>query len=248
MADATDIKLKAFDSVSEWSKQIITIASATLVLSATFIKDILAGAVVHQGSLTAAWVLLLSCIASGVFVLSALSASLNKGDPAELDIYSPAIVITALLQIGLFVAGMSFFIYFAAANFPIATKPPQRVQTTANFDAGNLDDAFFDLNSSAIRDDASLSLSQDSEKLKSAFHDLPKARAVIEGYCDDRGSTGYNLLLGYRRAAAVKNFLAARGVSAEKLRVASFGRDSSVCNELTDACRQKNRRVHLAPE
>ena len=59
-----DIKLKAFDTTLAWSKQIVTIASAALVLSATFIKDILSGAVVCNGLLVVSWVLFLLPIVS----------------------------------------------------------------------------------------------------------------------------------------------------------------------------------------
>src|SRR5258706_15750360 len=92
---AVKLRLKAFDSVSEWSKQITTIASASLVLSATFIKDILAGHTVHSGYLWTSWVLLLLTIIAGVFVLGALAARLNSGDPGKLDVYSSSIIATA---------------------------------------------------------------------------------------------------------------------------------------------------------
>jgi peptidoglycan-associated lipoprotein len=46
---------------------------------------------------------------------------------------------------------------------------------------------------------------------------------TIEGHCDERGSEEYNLALGERRAAAVRQYLVDSGVSAGKLDTVSFG-------------------------
>src|SRR6476661_6739054 len=99
---ATTLRLKAFDSVSDWSKQITTIASATLVLSATFVKDLLSGHTIHSCYLWTSWVLFLLSIVVGVAVLGTLVAPLNRGDQTQLDVYSPSIWGAALFQIGLF--------------------------------------------------------------------------------------------------------------------------------------------------
>src|SRR5262245_21985247 len=111
-ADPTPISLKAFDMVSEWSRHITTIASATLVLSATFIKDIISGSATSIGMLTWAWITLLLSILAGVFVLGSLTASLNKH---KLDVYAWGIKITAIFQVVLFLGGISLFIWFVYA-------------------------------------------------------------------------------------------------------------------------------------
>lgn len=250
MADGTDIKLKAFDSVSEWSKQIVTIASATLVLTASFIKDILSGKIVDQPCLTWAWILLLACVASSVLVLGAISASLNKGNPAQLDVYDPAIIVAACVQLVLFAAGMGFFVYFAAANLsashPVPEIVPSKAVATFNQHFEIVHDAYFDVGKSDITRSVG-TLSGDLDVLKAALREFPNAVVTVEGHCDEKGSPKYNVLLGYRRATVVRSFLIDHGVPAAKLRVASYGKDSPQCRESREDCRQKNRRVHLAP-
>src|SRR5882672_8232111 len=73
----------------------------------------------------------------------------------------------------------------------------------------------------------------------------PSIRATIEGHCDERGSTEYNLGLGDRRASAVKQYLVSLGVSADRLSTVSFGKEKPFCNEHNEACYQQNRRGHF---
>jgi len=75
-----ETKLKAFDLVKEWATQLITVASATLVLSATFYKDIFSasGVAKHPNYLGASWFLFLLSIVLGIGVLGALSYHLNE--------------------------------------------------------------------------------------------------------------------------------------------------------------------------
>ena len=68
---------------------------------------------------------------------------------------------------------------------------------------------------------------------------------TIEGHCDERGSTEYNLGLGDRRAAAVKQYLVSQGISADRLSTVSFGKEKPFCNEHDEECWQKNRRGHF---
>src|SRR5437016_9506145 len=66
-----------------------------------------------------------------------------------------------------------------------------------------LDDVFFDLDKSDIRDDARGPLQKDADYLKR----WNSVAVTIEGHCDSRGSSEYNLGLGSRRADAVKAYL-----------------------------------------
>ena len=69
---------------------------------------------------------------------------------------------------------------------------------------------------------------------------------VVEGHCDERGSTDYNIALGDQRAAAVKAALVQAGVSASRVRTISYGKEKPFCSESNEACWQKNRIGHLA--
>jgi len=111
-----DIKVKAFDTILEWSKQLITIASATIVLSATFVKDIFSDTIVHQGWLFASWILFIFSIVVGILVIGSLAAYLNTGDGSQLDVYKPSIWGTALAQGVFFLCGMGTFLWFVYSN------------------------------------------------------------------------------------------------------------------------------------
>ena len=66
---------------------------------------------------------------------------------------------------------------------------------------------------------------------------------TIEGHADERGTREYNLALGARRAAATRDYLAARGVSRNRMKTISFGKERpvAVCNDIS--CWSQNRRA-----
>ena len=68
---------------------------------------------------------------------------------------------------------------------------------------------------------------------------------TVEGHCDDRGSTEFNLALGDQRASAVKNALTAGGLSASRIKTISYGKEKPFCSESNEACWQQNRRGHF---
>ncbi len=65
---------------------------------------------------------------------------------------------------------------------------------------------------------------------------------TVEGHCDERGTREYNLGLGERRANAVKQFLIAEGVSANRVKTISYGKERPTCVSSDEACYSKNRR------
>ena len=74
----------------------------------------------------------------------------------------------------------------------------------------------------------------------------PAAVLKIEGHCDERGTSAYNLVLGEKRAKAVRNYLVELGVGANRLSVVSYGKERPSCTEHAESCYQQNRRGHLA--
>ena len=102
-------------------------------------------------------------------------------------------------------------------------------------------DAYFDTDKADIRPDARDALAKTADFLKSE----PSIKVTIEGHCDERGSTEYNLGLGDRRAAAVKAYLVSLGVSADRMTTVSFGKEKPVCTEHGEPCWQQNRRGHF---
>jgi peptidoglycan-associated lipoprotein len=65
----------------------------------------------------------------------------------------------------------------------------------------------------------------------------------LEGHCDQRGSAAYNQALGQRRADAVLKDLRQKGVAATRLSGISFGKSRPPCDEATEACHARSRRV-----
>ncbi len=94
----------------------------------------------------------------------------------------------------------------------------------------------------------------DSSELSSAAHATLDKQAmwlnqnrrytfVIEGHADERGTREYNIALGARRAATVRDYLIARGVAANRMRTISYGKERPVatCNDIS--CWSQNRRA-----
>ncbi|TPG20476.1 peptidoglycan-associated lipoprotein Pal [Sphingomonas koreensis] len=71
----------------------------------------------------------------------------------------------------------------------------------------------------------------------------PNARITIEGHCDERGTREYNLALGDRRANAAKNYLAERGVSADRISTISYGKERPVAMGSDEGSWAQNRRA-----
>ena len=65
----------------------------------------------------------------------------------------------------------------------------------------------------------------------------------LEGNCDEWGSDEYNFALGLKRANAVKSALVSEGVDASRIAMVSYGESNPVCNDKTQECWAKNRRV-----
>jgi peptidoglycan-associated lipoprotein len=127
-----------------------------------------------------------------------------------------------------------------------ASAPPVAVESTTSEtpDAAflrNMHDAYFDYNEAALRADAKDALSQSAVFLRT-HADI---NIIVEGYCDERGTTEYNLGLGQKRADAVKQFLESLGIPAARVSTTSFGKEKPFCSEHTESCWQQNRRGHF---
>jgi peptidoglycan-associated lipoprotein len=116
--------------------------------------------------------------------------------------------------------------------------PPSETMTEQMFEQ-NVRPAFFDYDSYDIRPDAQTVLAQDAGFLSAH----PTLKVVIGGYCDDRGSAEYNLALGENRANAAKQALVNGGVSPDRIRTVSYGKEKQFCTQADEACWQQNRRA-----
>jgi peptidoglycan-associated lipoprotein len=130
----------------------------------------------------------------------------------------------------------------ASAHVTVNAPPAVAVPSTGmseeqDFNA-HVQPIFFDYDTYDIRQDAQATLSKDADWL--IAH--PNVKVVIGGYCDERGSDEYNLVLGQNRAQAAKTALVTAGVAADRMRVISYGKEKPFCQESTEECWQLNRR------
>lgn len=140
------------------------------------------------------------------------------------------------------------------------TQPPQRVaddlpvppQPIAEDAISNrsLDDlnrdsplqpAFFLLDSADLDDTARAVVTANAETLRK----YPTWVVTIEGHCDERGTAEYNLALGERRAVAVKTYLVSLGISPDRLRTVSYGKEFPFDPGHTEDAWAKNRRAQF---
>lgn len=126
-------------------------------------------------------------------------------------------------------------------NAPPPPPPPPPSATEEELFAQHVKDIYFDYDTDAIRPDQQSSLQGDAQFLSQH----PNIQFTVEGHCDERGSTEYNLALGDRRASAVKNALVQAGVSAGRVKTISYGKEKPFCTESNESCWQQNRRGHF---
>ena len=121
---------------------------------------------------------------------------------------------------------------------PIDTRPiPGSVQ---DFVINVGDFVYFDLDSYDIRSDAMPVLDAQAAWLRQ----YPGVRVRVEGNCDERGTREYNLALGARRANAVRDYLASRGVASSRIVTLSWGKERPVDPGSNEDAWARNRNGH----
>ena len=110
----------------------------------------------------------------------------------------------------------------------------------AALEAG-LQDVFFGYDQWMVSHAGMESLNRDASFLK----DHPKAIIKIEGHCDERGTTDYNIILGDKRAKAARSYLLDAGVNPKQVMTISFGKERPFCFGRDESCYQENRRGHM---
>lgn len=104
-----------------------------------------------------------------------------------------------------------------------------------------IEDIYFDFDSWQITERGKHALEADAHWLN-----VNSAVTVtIEGHCDARGTQDYNLVLGKKRAEAVKAYLVDLGVEPNRISVVSYGEERPFCTASTETCYQQNRRGHF---
>ena len=101
------------------------------------------------------------------------------------------------------------------------------------------DRVFFDTDSTSLNTEAQTVLGRQAQWL--ALY--PRYTVTVEGHADERGTREYNLALGARRAKAAQDFLVARGVTANRIKTISYGKERPVALCDQDSCWAQNRRA-----
>jgi len=105
---------------------------------------------------------------------------------------------------------------------------------------GILKDIHFGYDSAEIESGERDRLAQNVEWLRSNT----RAKIELEGHCDSRGTIEYNLGLGSKRAKSVKDYYVGQGIAADRLSTISYGKELPLCQDESEACWARNRRVH----
>lgn len=131
---------------------------------------------------------------------------------------------------------------------PATTPPPSDVSASPLEEEiavlnqkGYLSSAYFDYDQADLRDDARTALAANAEWLKK----YPTIQVLIEGHCDERGTSEYNLALGDKRANAAKDYIESLGVDSSRVRTVSYGKERPQCSASTEECWQQNRRANF---
>ena len=103
------------------------------------------------------------------------------------------------------------------------------------------DDILYEFDSASLSVDAQQILRRKAEWLR----ENPRARVIIEGHCDERGTNEYNLALGDRRAFSAKSFLVDLGIDDSRLTTVSYGEEQPIDSRTAEDAWAKNRRAHF---
>ena len=117
-------------------------------------------------------------------------------------------------------------------NAPPPPPPPPPSLTEQQLFAQNVKDIYFEYDKGDIRPDQQSVLQADAQFLQQH----PNIHITIQGHCDERGSTEYNLALGTNRADAVKNALIQSGVGGDRIKTISYGKEKPFCTESNESC------------
>jgi peptidoglycan-associated lipoprotein len=128
---------------------------------------------------------------------------------------------------------------------PVPPMPAEDTIGSKSLDDLNRDSplrpVLFELDSSDVSSEGQQILQANAAVLKK----YPTMQITIEGHCDERGTSEYNLALGERRALAAKNYLVSLGIAADKVKTVSYGKEFPFDPGHDDSAWSKNRRAHF---
>jgi peptidoglycan-associated lipoprotein len=133
---------------------------------------------------------------------------------------------------------------------PVAVPPEPSVSSSDSLANKSLDDinkqsplqpVYYEYDSAEVSSEAQQTLAANADVLKKN----PTWVISIEGHSDERGTAEYNLALGERRALAARSYLVSLGLSPERMRTVSYGKEFPFDPNHTAEAWAKNRRAHF---
>lgn len=133
---------------------------------------------------------------------------------------------------------------------PAPEKPKEEAQVVAPAPTPSLEEAikafedkdiYFDFDKYTLLEEAKATLAEKAEFLKAHSN----MNIQIEGHCDERGTTEYNLALGERRAKAASDYISTLGIAKERISIISYGKEKPADPGHTEEAWAKNRRDHF---
>ena len=122
---------------------------------------------------------------------------------------------------------------------PAAPPPPPPVIVLPG-----LGDVFYDFDRSELREEAVVQLKTNANWMAANAAN----NVLIEGHCDERGTSEYNLALGQRRANSARDYIVNLGVAPARLKTVSYGEEKPFVLGHTEEAWAQNRRAHFVAE
>ncbi|MFH0800742.1 MAG: peptidoglycan-associated lipoprotein Pal [Pseudomonadota bacterium] len=135
------------------------------------------------------------------------------------------------LTVAVLAVACAFMVFSCAQN-----RKPKAAKTTEG-----LQKIHFDLDRSNIKAEFEPALKANAAWMTANSG----SKVTVEGHCDERGSTEYNIALGDRRAHSAKGYMTKLGVADGRLSTISYGKERPVCAQHNESCWWQNRRAEF---
>jgi peptidoglycan-associated lipoprotein len=127
---------------------------------------------------------------------------------------------------------------------PAAAPPPPPAPLPIQIVLPGLGDVFYDFDKSELRTDAVAQLKTNANWMQ----EMRSNSVIIEGHCDERGTSEYNLALGERRANSARDYIVNLGIAPARLKTVSYGEEKPFAAGSNEEAWAQNRRAHFVAE
>ncbi|MFQ5647294.1 MAG: OmpA family protein [bacterium] len=125
---------------------------------------------------------------------------------------------------------------------------PKRIPVDLEFSESeslSLENVYFEFDSAGLSKSSRVILTNQVEKLKKLLEKSPEMMLLVEGHCDERGTNEYNLALGERRSAGVRDYLISLGLPSRVMYIKTWGEEKPIDENHNEEAWAKNRRVEF---